>query len=433
MENEILNIDYNKEFQDKLETFVKKMEINKDIVRNIIELAIQKNQAQTNNKIDIQYITSRTKTEESIKDKLSKKNADYTAENIRTLIHDYIGHRIVCLTQKDANDVIEILRNVEELNIKEEKDYFNNSKESGYRSFHMIIENPELYSTDNYKSLSEIQIRTLLQDVWSIFEHEIVYKKNASKTIKDEFQELSVVLLVHAEKLLNTLKEKEAKNNNKEEKDVLTTNKNYKKIEPKYTKNLIIYEAASQQLQADITKLKLQYSDTKKLISEHKRIKSLPSIVKKLHKNNHAITEENINKYIRDLIGYRAVCLTQKDAKELAELIIKNDQLFEVCEVKNYVDRPKESGYRGYNFKINIKIPISEKDFISVPAEIQILTALQNAWAAYEEQIVYNNPNCSEKAKQRLRYLSEQFNIIEDQLSEMLNKQDEHEKTLIKK
>ena len=59
-----------------------------------------------------------------------------------------------------------------------EKDYIKNIKESGYRSYHLIVH----YEVETVKGTTiipvEIQIRTLGMNFWAIIEHSLQYKYN---------------------------------------------------------------------------------------------------------------------------------------------------------------------------------------------------------------------------------------------------------------
>ena len=61
-----------------------------------------------------------------------------------------------------------------------EKDYIKNRKESGYRSYHIIIS----YSVETSKGKKDIpvaiQIRTLAMNFWSTIEHSLQYKYHES-------------------------------------------------------------------------------------------------------------------------------------------------------------------------------------------------------------------------------------------------------------
>lgn len=56
------------------------------------------------------------------------------------------------------------------------KDYIKNPKESGYKSYHMIVTIPIFLSDRCVDTKVEIQIRTLAMDFWANLEHKIYYK-----------------------------------------------------------------------------------------------------------------------------------------------------------------------------------------------------------------------------------------------------------------
>ena len=57
-----------------------------------------------------------------------------------------------------------------------EKDYITNFKESGYRSYHVIIKYPINSIAGSKEILCEIQIRTLAMNFWATIEHSLKYK-----------------------------------------------------------------------------------------------------------------------------------------------------------------------------------------------------------------------------------------------------------------
>ena len=62
----------------------------------------------------------------------------------------------------------------------EEKEYIEKNKDSGYRSYHMIVD----YSLESIhgvkKITTEIQIRTLAMNFWATNEHSLNYKYKGS-------------------------------------------------------------------------------------------------------------------------------------------------------------------------------------------------------------------------------------------------------------
>ena len=68
------------------------------------------------------------------------------------------------------------------LDVVKESDYIRSPKESGYRSYHMIVVVPVHYLKGIEYYPVELQIRTLTMDCWASIEHQLHYK-----TLKDEF------------------------------------------------------------------------------------------------------------------------------------------------------------------------------------------------------------------------------------------------------
>lgn len=123
------------------------------------------------------YTTSRIKSEESMKEKLKRKNLDITLENALTKIYDAVGIRIVCSYIDDIYMIADMLKKAKDIEIIKEKDYIKNPKQNGYRSYHIIAKlNLEIMGKTEFV-FAEIQIRTIAQDCWASLEHELKYKK----------------------------------------------------------------------------------------------------------------------------------------------------------------------------------------------------------------------------------------------------------------
>ena len=129
---------------------------------------------QSDNPID--HIRGRIKAPESIANKLHRLNLEITAENAKEHIQDIAGIRIICPFARDIYHLIDLLHQVPDLNIIKEKDYVDTPKESGYRSYHLIIETPIFYSGKMEHVAVEVQIRTEAMNFWATLEHEARYK-----------------------------------------------------------------------------------------------------------------------------------------------------------------------------------------------------------------------------------------------------------------
>ena len=122
----------------------------------------------------IEQVHGRVKTISSILDKAQKKNIPIN--EIEEKLEDIAGIRIICQFVEDIQKVVEIIRSRTDMKVIEEKDYVNNMKNSGYRSYHMIIEY-NVETMNGPKCIhAEIQIRTLAMNFWATIEHSLQYK-----------------------------------------------------------------------------------------------------------------------------------------------------------------------------------------------------------------------------------------------------------------
>ena len=76
-------------------------------------------------------------------------------------------------TQKSAPKSVSRQNDVKVLMVK---DYIQNPKPNGYRSYHMVISVPIYLSSGQVEMKVEIQIRTIAMDFWASLEHKINYK-----------------------------------------------------------------------------------------------------------------------------------------------------------------------------------------------------------------------------------------------------------------
>lgn len=139
----------------------------------------------------IEHIKSRIKTSESIVKKLKRYGYESTIENMVRYVNDIAGVRVVCSFTSDIYRIAEMLANQNDIKILSIKDYIKNPKESGYKSYHMLVSIPIFLSDRVVDTKVEIQIRTVAMDFWASLEHKIRYKfeGNAPQHIKTELVE----------------------------------------------------------------------------------------------------------------------------------------------------------------------------------------------------------------------------------------------------
>ena len=126
----------------------------------------------------IEHIKSRIKSPESIVRKLKNKGLESTIDNMVQYVNDIAGIRVICSFTSDIYRIAEMLSNQSDLRVLSVKDYIENPKESGYKSYHMIVSVPIYLSDSVVDTKVEIQIRTVAMDFWASLEHKLRYKKN---------------------------------------------------------------------------------------------------------------------------------------------------------------------------------------------------------------------------------------------------------------
>lgn len=141
-----------------------------------------------NNKYNpVEHIKSRIKAEESARAKLLRKGYEVNIENLEKHVHDMVGVRIVCSFLSDVYDIVSIIKNSNQFEIKEEKDYIVSPKDTGYMSYHLIVKVPIYLNNSTEYVDAEIQIRTMAMDFWASLDHKIQYK--FSDVIPDKVKE----------------------------------------------------------------------------------------------------------------------------------------------------------------------------------------------------------------------------------------------------
>lgn len=124
----------------------------------------------------IEHIKTRIKTPESIVKKLRRYGYETSVENMIKYINDIAGVRLICSFTSDIYRLASMIGNQSDLKVLSIKDYIKNPKESGYKSFHMLLAVPVFLSDKVVEAKVEVQIRTIAMDFWASLEHKIYYK-----------------------------------------------------------------------------------------------------------------------------------------------------------------------------------------------------------------------------------------------------------------
>ena len=165
------------------------------------------------------------------------------------------------------------------------------------------------------------------------------------------------------------------------------------------------YAAGIREINARLTTLDQEFSLRHRHNPIHhieSRIKSLPSIVKKLRSQNHPASIIAAKKYLHDIAGVRVVCRYVDDIYRIAELLLSQDDISLILE-KNYIQNPKPNGYRSLHIVVDVPVYMSQGK-LYIPVEIQIRTVAMDFWATLEHGIRYKaTEEVSQSIVDRLR------------------------------
>lgn len=187
-----------------------------------------------------------------------------------------------------------------------------------------------------------------------------------------------------------------------------------------------IYDKALNEIFEALTKVKnmLQEIYGYNMINNiSKRIKTPDSIVNKLKRKNCEVNFESIIENINDIAGVRITCPVKNDIYTLIDIIRKMPNV-KIIETKDYISKPKKSGYSGYHLIIEIPIQF-ETQIASVKVEIQIRTMAMDFWATNEHKIRYkSDKKLSRRDSHKLTTYAKIINILDDKIMEIYNKQE---------
>lgn len=90
----------------------------------------------------------------------------------------------------------------------------------------------------------------------------------------------------------------------------------------------------------------------------------------------------------------------------------------ELLKRKDYVEHPKENGYRSLHLVVTIPVFLSDSVQIT-PVEIQIRTIGMDMWASLEHKIRYKNNANTEDYKDRLTECANEITNVEAKMQQM--------------
>ena len=269
---------------------------------------------------DIREIKSRIKGLESIAIKLHNDGLEFSEESFNTL-NDIVGARIICLDLDDVERVVEMIKSIPSIRIINEKDYIKHPKDSGYRSYHIIVEYDVPAGLELIPVRAEIQVRTLLMDAWSSLEHEIIYKNSVCSLESERELKNFSYSLSSLENSMRSIKKLEIN----KRRDVEKRKINRFDLQ-QFKNNEYIYNAASEILDTYIDIVKKEYYKNgfnSDIQNYRNRVKTISSIDRKLASKGLEFNVENIQNNIKDMVAAYVVCLDLDDVNEFVNMLVE--------------------------------------------------------------------------------------------------------------
>jgi putative GTP pyrophosphokinase len=127
-------------------------------------------------------------------------------------------------------------------------------------------------------------------------------------------------------------------------------------------------------------------------------------------------TADSVSTQVRDLAGVRVTCKNVQDVDEVARIIEGHPDL-NVVEVEDHHGHPTEAGYRARHVIVRTKVAEGTSS-VPVECEVQLMTLLQDAWAEFAHEDLYEDgsapPRLVRSAKRVAELLSGVDDILQD-------------------
>ena len=137
------------------------------------------------------------------------------------------------------------------------------------------------------------------------------------------------------------------------------------------------------------------------------RIKTFESSRDKCVRRNYDLNMENVRKNIKDVAGVRIIIEYLDEIPKVVEVIRKLRGI-EVISLKDYVKKPKPSGYRSVHLCCMVEVYDPYIGLNLIPLEIQLRTEAMNYWAECQHKIYkYKNPPL--EVVEELKKMAEDF------------------------
>ena len=190
-----------------------------------------------------------------------------------------------------------------------------------------------------------------------------------------------------------------------------------------FKKVMFLYNSALKEIKTKIEILQEElrlFHDYEPIEYITTRIKKPENIIEKMERKNYNLTYENMFNKINDIAGIRIVCNFKKDVYKLVE-IIEDFQDVRILNKKDFMKKPKKSGYMSYHIITEVPVTLSNGTMF-VKVEIQLRTLGMDFWASIEHKLKYKNPKIIKSDSKNLIKYANIINNIDDNMLTISNR-----------
>ncbi len=203
--------------------------------------------------------------------------------------------------------------------------------------------------------------------------------------------------------------------------ELLSNPDNFYKMAFEFQQIMMIYESAIKQIETklDILNKENKVSGRRNPIETVKsRIKSPQSIASKLEKKNLPVTFESMTENLHDIAGVRVICPYISDIYSVRDMLLKQPDIT-LLEEKDYINSPKDSGYRSLHLVIEVPVYLSESTH-NVKVELQLRTIAMDFWASLEHELRYKTTTkVPESVRRELYRVAETIAMTDREMEEI--------------
>ena len=131
-----------------------------------------------------------------------------------------------------------------------------------------------------------------------------------------------------------------------------------------FEKLMIIYSIALEKMKRILVNLQKETNNNSEydvVTNVFSRIKEPSSIIDKMIKKGYPLTYQSLIENINDVAGARVICMSEKDVYKIVKEISKIEEI-NIIKKKDYIKKPKKSGYSAYHIIVEVPIYLENKN-----------------------------------------------------------------------